>query len=306
MTVRFDPTNGDRALAEARADITIGRWQGLPGLCAAAGSDWDRRTFRMRLLAQATAGTSVAESWHESQPQNADALVLRAETEVMRAFNLAMAAGPGNPVDPDQLERAVRTALRAAEAFPADPVPWVSLLTVARLFPGGHPSMELWWKELHQRDPYNREGNHQVLRHLSARWHGSHGVMYNFAQDVTATLPPGSPLAVLPQVARIEEYRYRVEREGSQAIGLLQFWNNENSASQARRAWHLWMAQRQYTYAQDVADLNTLAHASCYADLTGEAAHLFRLLDGHATRVPWSCHGAPEEIFTRWQSKLLG
>lgn len=95
MTVRFDPTNGDRALAEARADITIGRWQGLPGLCAAAGSDWDRRTFRMRLLAQATAGTSVAESWHESQPQNADALVLRAETEVMRAFNLAMAAGPG-------------------------------------------------------------------------------------------------------------------------------------------------------------------------------------------------------------------
>ncbi|MGW6156836.1 hypothetical protein ACWFRM_27410 [Streptomyces sp. NPDC055144] len=306
MTVRFDPTNGDRALAEARADITIGRWQGLPELCAAAGSDWDRRTFRMRLLAQATAGTSVAESWHESQPRNADALVLRAETEVMRAFNLAMAAGPGNAVDPDQLERAVRTALRAAEAFPADPVPWVSLLTVARLFPGGHPSMEHWWKELHQRDPDNREGNHQVLRHLSARWHGSHGVMYNFAQDVTATLPPGSPLAVLPQMARIEEYRYRVEREGSQAIGLLQFWNNENSASQARRTWHLWIAQRQYTYAQDIADLNTLAHASCYADLTGEAAHLFRLLDGQATRVPWSCHGVPEEIFTRWQSKLLG
>ncbi|MEU6659773.1 hypothetical protein [Streptomyces sp. NPDC046821] len=306
MTVRFDPTNGDRALASARQDIAIGRWQGLAELSAATGDDWDRRTFRMRLLAQAAAGTSVVESWHESQPDNPDALVLRAETEVMRAFNLALAAGPERVVPADQLERAVRTALRASEAFPADPVPWVSLLSVARLFPGGHPSTERWWKELQQRDPYNREGHHQVLRHMSARWHGSHGVMYNFAQDVTASLPPGSPLAVLSQVARVEEYRYRVEREGDQAIGLLQFWNNENTASQARRTWNLWIARRSHMYAQDIADLNTLAHASCYADLTGEAAHLFRLMAGQATRVPWSCHGSPREVFSRWQAKLLG
>ncbi|MFH8731400.1 MULTISPECIES: hypothetical protein [unclassified Streptomyces] len=61
-----------------------------------------------------------------------------------------------------------------------------------------------------------------------------------------------------------------------------------------------------FALRQDVADLNTFAHASCYTDPTGEATHPFRLLDGHATRVPWSCHGAPEEIFTRRQTKLLG
>ncbi len=56
----------------------------------------------------------------------------------------------------------------------------------------------------------HREGHHQALRYLSARWHGSYGTALNFAWEVTSYAPEGSPLAILPQVARAEHYRHRM------------------------------------------------------------------------------------------------
>lgn len=93
FTPEFDATLRDRDLAKARQDIAIGRWQGLPELLHSTGHDWDRRTHRVRLLAQSTAGTTIAEEWHTARPGDPDALVLRADTEVLRCFNLAVAAG---------------------------------------------------------------------------------------------------------------------------------------------------------------------------------------------------------------------
>ncbi|WP_455356194.1 hypothetical protein [Streptomyces sp. SYSU K217416] len=42
---------------------------------------------------------------------------------------------------------------------------------------------------------------------------------------------------------------------------------------------------------EEVAELNHLTHAACYAGPHGEAAHLFRLRDGRAASVPWSYTG---------------
>ena len=51
------------------------------------------------MLAQACASSSTVESWLAAEPHSADALVLRAATETARAFNLAIAAGRGVPID---------------------------------------------------------------------------------------------------------------------------------------------------------------------------------------------------------------
>jgi hypothetical protein len=303
----FDGTFGDGALAVARQDVTFGRWQGPADLLRDTGTDWDRRTHRVRLLAQAAAGTSVVEEWHTARPRDPDALVLRAETEVMRCFNLAMAAGGAAGVDTTRLESAVGTCLRAAEAHPADPMPWVSLLTVARLFEGGHRHADRWWHELQLRDRDNREAHHQVLRHMSARWHGSHGAMYNFARDVAGSIPAGSPLAVLLQLARAEEYRYRLDHEGEQALGLGQHWRGELALADTRRTWDLWIVGWDGRHrAQDTADLNYLLHAACHGGLDAEAAHLFGLVGTAATRVPWSYHGDPAAVVTQWHARITG
>lgn len=137
FTPDFDPDCGDFALTSARQDIVIGRWQGLRELLRSTGPDWLARGHRVRLLAQACAGSSTVESWLAAEPNSGDALVLRAATETARAFNVAITAGRGVPIDTHRIDTAVLSCLKAAESYPDDPTPWISLISVARLYPKG-------------------------------------------------------------------------------------------------------------------------------------------------------------------------
>ncbi|WP_328941452.1 hypothetical protein OG259_07190 [Streptomyces sp. NBC_00250] len=295
----YDPAFGDTALAEGREDMLLGRWEGARDLLARTPDDWDRRAHRIRLLADAAAGRRTVDLWQASEPQNPDAAVLRAETEVMRLFAAARA---GRTPDAERLERAAGLCYRAAELAPADPHPWVSLLTLGRLHPQGHPEMSAWWNEILTRDPYHREGHHQALRYLSARWHGSYGTALNFAWDVASSAPYGSPLAILAQVARAEHYQYRVRTEGKAVLGLTHHWSEERARGDLRNALDKWVAHR-VPRAQDVADLNYLAHGLVKAAMADRAGVVFRLLDNRATEVPWSYTGDPEQLFIRWRDK---
>lgn len=295
----YDPTLGDEALAEGRQDMLLGRWEGARDLLARIPGDWDRRAHRIRLLADAAASRRTVDVWQSSEPRNPDAAVLRAETEVMRMF---APARTHHTSDAERLERAAWLCHRAAELAPADPHPWVSLLTLGRLHPGGHPRMNEWWGELLRRDPYHREGHHQALHYLSARWHGSYGTALNFAWDAVAYAPEGSPLAILPQVARAEHYRHRVATEGSTTLGLSWHWNDERACGDLRIALDKWIAHRTPA-AQDVADLNHLAHGLVKAGMKDRAGVVFRLLDNQATEVPWSYTGEPERLFIHWRNE---
>lgn len=297
----YDPTFGDRALAEARQDMFLGRWEGARDLLARGSGDWDRRAHRIRLLADAAAGRRTVDVWQASDPANPDAAVLRAETEVMRMF---AAARTGQSCDAARLERAAGFCRRASEIASADPYPWVSLLALGRLYPDGHAQMNEWWQEILRRDPYHREAHHQALRYLSARWHGSYGAALNFAWDAASYAPEGSPLAILPQVARAEQYRHRVEAEGRASLGLTRHWNDERACRDLRDALDRWIT-RQVPAAQDVADLNHLAHGLVQGGMADRAGDIFRLLDNQATEVPWSYTGYPEQLYIRWRDKTL-
>jgi hypothetical protein len=311
FTPDFDPDGGDRPLTSARQDIVIGRWQGLRELLRATGADWPVRSHRIRLLAPACAGNSTVESWLAAEPRSADALVLRAATDVARAFNLAIAAGRGVPIDAHRVDRAVMACLQAAEAFPDDPTPWISLISVGRLYPSGVRRQELgrWWDELHSRDPYSMEGHLQILHYYSSRWHGTHGLMYDFARDAAGVAPPGCALPVLVQYARVEEYRYILDGAKGQrdaVVGLGQHWNHDAAVSDVRRTWQRWITERPEgpVTPWEVRDLNCLTHAACHAGTTDIADALFTLLGRRAGRTPWSYTGDPEKEFVKWRKKV--
>ncbi|WP_370413700.1 hypothetical protein [Streptomyces fradiae] len=304
----FDPDFGDRALTEARQDMVIGRWQGVRDLLRATGDDWPRRTHRLRLLSHAAAGSSTVEAWRGAEPGNPDAAVLRAATEVVRVFDAAIAAGRGSVVDRGRIDASVDACLTAADAAPADPMPWVSLLSVARLYEGGVPRRQLrhWFDELRRRDPYNVEGHAQVMRYWSARWHGTHGAMYDFARDAAGVAPPGSPLPILVQIARVEEYRYVVDGAlGRGPVrGFDQHWKHELAVTELRRTYARWIGGRELgmpVAPEEVADLNYLAHAACYAGQVDMARALLTLLGARAAWVPWVYTGEPEEQFVRFR-----
>ncbi|WP_328681488.1 hypothetical protein OG905_37350 [Streptomyces sp. NBC_00322] len=296
----YDQTFGDKALSAACEDMVMGRWEGAHELLATTPHrDWDRRSHRIRLLAHTAADKRIAEAWQTAQPHSADALVLRADTEVMRHF---AAARTGTIPGPDVLDRTAHICLNASDVFPQDPHPWVSLITLGRLYENGAQSMNRWWPELLARDPYHREAHHQALRYMTARWHGSHGQAYAFARDCAVYAPAGSPLLVMPQVARAEEFRHRTETEGVSPHAMVGYWAGER--------WDLmetmerWIAVRSpVEAAQDVADLNHLAHGLAQAGLLAEAATVFDLLKGRATRVPWSYTGEAEAEYVRWRDR---
>jgi hypothetical protein len=260
----FDPDCGDVPLTTARQDIVIGRWRGLRELLRATGPDWAVRGHRVRLLAQACAGSSTAESWLAAEPKSADALVLRAATETARAFHLAIAAGRGVPIDQQRVDTAVMACLQAADACPDDPTPWISLIYVARLYPSGVRRQELarWWDELHQRDPFSVEGHLQVLHYYSSRWHGTHGLMYDFARD-----------GAVSDVRRTWLRWITGRPEG-------------------------------VVTPVELRDLNYLTHAACQAGLPDIAGALFRLLGRRATRTPWSYTGEPDKQLVKWRKEL--
>ncbi|MFK4597025.1 hypothetical protein [Streptomyces pristinaespiralis] len=304
----FDPAFGDRPLTDALHDIVIGRWQGVRDLLHATGDDWPLRTHRIRLLAHAAAGSSTAGIWRAAEPHRPDAAVLYAATEVVRAFQRVIATGRG-AADRERLDAAVRACLDAADAHPADPMPWVSLLTVARLYEDGVPRRELrgWWDELRRRDPYNVEGHVQLLRYHSARWHGSHGRMYDFARDAAGASPPGSPLPVLVQIARAEEYRYISDAaQGRVVRGFDQHWKHELAIREIRRTWERWVLWRTDgpVAPQEIGELNYLTHAACLAGLRQEAGGLFTLLGTRAAYLPWAYTGDAAEQFTRWRAHV--
>ena len=310
FTAHFDPDCGDTALSSARHDIVIGRWQGLRELLYATGPDWPSRGHRVRLLAQACASSSSVESWVAAEPHRGDALVLRAATETARAFNLAIAAGRGVPIDQHRIDGAVLACLQAANAYPEDPTPWVSLISVARLYPAGVRLQELerWWDELYGRDPYNVEGHLQVLHYYSSRWHGTHGLMYDFARDAAGCAPPGSALPVLVQYARVEEYRFArdVAQDERASVSLGQHWKSDGAVSDVWRTWQHWISGRTQSEVApaELRDVNYLAHAACHAGVHDVAASLLRMLDRRATRAPWSYTGDPEKQLAKLRKEF--
>lgn len=293
----------DKELRTAVQDVAIGRWAGLRDLMERTGRDWDRRTFRVRVLADAAAAGKCVEAWQIAQSDNPDATVLRAEVEVVRVFRLAARDGS---VPLDRLDAALQACLKAARAAEGDPAPLVSLLTVARLYPNGHPGIHEWWAELLRRDTYNREGCHQAMRYFSDRYHGSEEVALDFARDVAQRCPIGSPLTVLPLVARVEAFRFRSVGQSTTAPDLNDRWLGIGAVSDLEVALGRWFNLRIQSNAQDVSDLHYLAHGLCYANRSQAAAPVFKQIGDLVVGTPWTLFGEPVTVFSYWRNKALG
>lgn len=298
----FDISLRDRELRTALEDVGIGRWVGLRELLERTGADWDRRTHRIRVLADAAAGGKCVEAWQVAQPDNVDAMVLRAEVEVVRVFRVVARDGS---VASMRLDSIVDTCITAAKAAPSDPVPVVSLLTIARLYPQGKREIDSWWSEMQQRDPFNREACHQVLRYFSSRYHGSAAMVQNFARECAQRAPFGSPLAVLPLVARVEEFKHSRTRQDAADLALNDMWIDEGAGYDLDVAMDRWFRRRTRAYAQDIPDLHFLAHGLCLGNRTQQAAPVFDAIGDLAASNPWSLAGDAASTFTYWRGKAL-
>lgn len=314
LRVNMDPALGDIALAEARDALASGDWGQARDVLAqtrksADGPVWDRRSHRVRVLAEAVANSSWVERWQVLEPVNPDAALLRAQVETVRALRGSLTGGGGYR---ESAAEALDLCIHAAEMAPEDPTPWVIMLTLARAadrgLKGGHDEFWRRWQEMRARDTFNRDGHHEALMYLFAAWCGSHQEMYDFAYWLAGEAPPGSPLAVLPLVAHAEVFRSGTaevpkQRQSSPHA----HWSRDLVSADVDRVLHSWLGSAVEPHAQADLDRNYLLHAMVYSGRvdTDETRALFDAIGSHAMRVPWSYVGDPGATFLYWRDKAF-
>ena len=314
LRVNMDPALGDLALAEARDALASGEWGPAREVLAETrnaveGPQWDRRSHRVRVLAEAVANSSWVERWQVLEPVNPDAALLRAQVETVRALRGSLAGTAGYR---ETAAEALDMCTHAAEMAPRDPTPWVVMLTLARAADRGRRSGhdEFWnrWQQMRARDLFNRDGQHEALMYLFGAWCGSHAEMYDFAYWLAGEAPPGSPLAALPLVAHAEVYRTAnlgVSRQNLSSPHA--HWSRDLVTADVDRVMRSWLGSAMQPHAQADLDRNYLLHAMIYSGLvdTDETRALYDAIGSHAMRVPWSYTGDAESSFLYWRDRAF-
>ncbi|GAA2032372.1 hypothetical protein GCM10009839_35620 [Catenulispora yoronensis] len=317
LRVTLDPALGDLALAEARDALASGEWGPAREVLAetrrgGTGPRWDRRSHRVRVLAEAVANSSWVERWQVLEPVNPDAALLRAQVETVRALRGAQSGAAGF------LETAAEAqglCEHAAEMAPSDPTPWAIMLTLARAADRGRRTGQagrdgFWrrWQEMRARDAFHRDGHHEALTYLFAAWCGSHADMYDFAYWLAAEAPTGSPLAVLPLVGHAEVYRATTVGVGPPTRPSPHgHWGRRLVSTDVDQVLRSWRASATVPHAQADLDRNYLLHAMVHSGRvdTDETRALFDAIGSHAVRVPWAYTGDPESAFLYWREQAF-
>ncbi|GAA2740419.1 hypothetical protein [Kitasatospora cinereorecta] len=294
------PELDDAELGRVRKQLTAPQLQGQLDLSAGlveqvlrgAGSDWDRRTHRLAVLADA-ATPALAQVWRRQRPRDADPLVLGVWVE------LSQARAEGGTADARGL---VDRCHRAADLRPEDPTPWIALLGTLRLL--RRPAAEVFpvCREIGARDPWNRTAHLEMLGYLSPAECGSHAQALDFVDAVRANAPADSAVTGLELALLLDRYRATVDAGGVSALGARRRWARADAESALERAL-TWTRPGTLRHAEALADLNLLAYALVQASRSAEAAAVFELLGPVVTAWPWLLDGDPIEQFAHWRDQ---
>ncbi|MFJ8751211.1 hypothetical protein ACIREO_18025 [Streptomyces sp. NPDC102441] len=297
----FDLALDDSELIDVRGQFTQGRWTRARSLLVATGTDWDRRGHRLLALAVVPSAAGWAGDWLLAEPDSRDAATLLACATVVRAQRPK--AGTGDRT------RAREACLAAAALDPADPTPWLGLMTLERTH-GTHEGVARQFEEIRARHPDHHHAHHLMTAALAEAHPGSDPLheVYDFAAWAAEQAPADSPLAVLPVVAHAERYRVLaaagVVSDDPAASG---HWSGRRARQVMKAAFDWWLEWEREDHPRHGADLNFLAHAKICEGRPAEAAAIFHRIGPHATDAPWSYAGRdPYPEFVAARTLALG
>ncbi|MFE7777431.1 hypothetical protein ACFU5O_26765 [Streptomyces sp. NPDC057445] len=234
-------------------------------------AEWENRDrYVTRLAAFAYNRGHWLADWLATDPRNPDALLVKAELAVRRAWE--------SPAGAERLREVGPLIDAAAAAGPRDPVPWRLALDHARGTHATHTEFESLWEQAVRRSSHHYGCHVAALQYLSAVWYGSHRECFDFAERAAEDALPGSLVQALPARA---------------AFALLV--SGEPSSVQADRidaAADLAIALSGRYAAGDPwpAEVrNLLVYVLLARRRWSEAMEQFRLIGPYATSFPWNC-----------------
>ncbi|MGW2789059.1 hypothetical protein ACWC9H_03935 [Streptomyces sp. NPDC001251] len=183
----------DARLAPALVSAALGEYEVAAKLLATTRelAEWENRDrYTVRLAAFAVSRPEWLAHWLAACPRDPDALLVKAELAIVRAW--------GSPARAEQLREVAPLIHSAAEGDPADPVPWRIALDHARGTHAPHTVFEELWGEAIHRSSHHYGCHVAALQYLSAQWYGSHRECFDFAERAAEDSLPGSLIRALP------------------------------------------------------------------------------------------------------------
>lgn len=239
---------------------------------------WETRDRYVGWLAAQPAGTWL-DAWWDADPDNPDAALVRAEIAVRRAF-----AAPTVAERAAALRETAPPVRAAAEATPADPVPWRIAVTRARGMGAPRPVFDALWEQAVARSPHHFGCHVSALRYLCAQAPGPSEEALAFARGAAESVLPGSLVAGLPMLAA---YEYLV----AGGRGVDAYTDAAIARARGLSAWH----ERGDREPAEVR--NVLAQMLILRQRWEEALEEFRAIGVYATAFPWSRTGEPLSEF---------
>jgi hypothetical protein len=152
---------------------------------------WESRDgYVLRLAAFARSRPEWLQSWCAAAPHDPDALLVKAQLAVDRAWQ--------SPARAELLRGMSPLITAAARADDRDPVPWRIALDHARGSRAGHTYFGQLWEAALRRAPLHYGCHVAALRYLASSWHGSHRECFDFADRAAQDAPADSLVQALP------------------------------------------------------------------------------------------------------------
>ncbi|MEV6160494.1 hypothetical protein AB0L71_00915 [Streptomyces sp. NPDC052052] len=183
----------DERLSPALVAAALGEYEPAAKLLATTrdGAEWENRDrYLGRLVTFARSRDGWLTDWLAAAPHDPDALLVKAELAVRRAWE--------SPARAEQLREVAPLITAAAEGDPLDPVPWRLALDHARGTHATHTLFEELWEQAIRRSSHHYGCHVAALRYLSAAWYGSHRECFDFAERAAEDSLPGSLVQALP------------------------------------------------------------------------------------------------------------
>lgn len=248
------------------------------------GEDWDRRMHRLLVFSTLPDAYVLASQWRAWNPASADAMLLHAFAGIARAR-----AGDAGT----DLSATISLCRNAAELAPADPAPWVALLSYHRLLRAPWAQVHPIWMAVKTRDPWNREAHWQMLHYVSPEECGSNVLTVQFTDWVAVSEPAGSPVAAISLAASLNRYRRALAAGGITALTAHRHWNQPQERALVDNALATWTQPGFLRHAAALADLNLLAYVLTKAVRLKDAWPVFEASAEVATSWPWELDGDP-------------
>ncbi len=292
--------NTNRSFPDPEADaveaaLARGEWQPAAQAIAAAGTDWERRSYLVDIVADHAARDDAwLRAWQAARPDDPDAAVVRAAAQVALAWEIRTGAWAKHLTGEQAagflrvLEEAREDFARARKlALPGDPTPYLKEIPLYKGLNAPHEAMLALWSEVTARAPYHYEAHAAALQYWCAKWHGSAETARDFAGQAAASAPPGSLLTVIRLLAWFEHHH---DDAPSEAFG----WPEVRGMTDAALA-DVAAARPDHPRLAEARHL--LAYFLTRQERYEAALIQFRDVDGYVDALPWRYFEDPAKAF---------